>query len=164
MASIYDLTGSFQTLCNLMEEGTLDDEILQEVFENTTEELSIKLEGYCKFIKNLESDIAGLKAEEERLAARRKTMESTIKRSKEAMQRAMNVAGEKKLPCGSFTVSLQKSPASVVLDVTDTSEVPPRYIRYPEPEVDKAKIKEELSNGVELSFAHLESKESLRIR
>lgn len=164
MASIYDLTGSFQTLWNLMEEGTLDDEILQEVFENTTEELSIKLEGYCKFIKNLESDIAGLKAEEERLAARRKTMESTIKRSKEAMQRAMNVAGEKKLPCGSFTVSLQKSPASVVLDVTDTSEVPPRYIRYPEPEVDKAKIKEELSNGVELSFAHLESKESLRIR
>ena len=164
MASIYDLTGSFQTLWNLMEEGTLDDEVLQEVFENTTEELSIKLEGYCKFIKNLESDIAGLKAEEERLAARRKTMENTIKRSKEAMQRAMNVAGEKKLPCGSFTVSLQKSPASVVLDVTDTSEVPPRYIRYPEPEVDKAKIKEELSNGVELSFAHLESKESLRIR
>lgn len=164
MASIYDLTGSFQTLWNLMEEGTLDDEILQEVFENTTEELSIKLEGYCKFIKNLESDIAGLKAEEERLAARRKTMENTIKRSKEAMQRAMNVAGEKKLPCGSFTVSLQKSPASVVLDVTDTSEVPPRYMRYPEPEVDKAKIKEELSNGVELSFAHLESKESLRIR
>lgn len=164
MASIYDLTGSFQTLWNLMEEGTLDDEILQEVFENTTEELSIKLEGYCKFIKNLESDIAGLKAEEERLAARRKTMENTIKRSKEAMQRAMNVAGEKKLPCGSFTVSLQKSPASVVLDVTDTSEVPPRYMRYPEPEVDKAKIKEELSNGTELSFAHLESKESLRIR
>lgn len=164
MASIYDLTGSFQTLWNLMEEGTLDDEILQEVFENTTEELSIKLEGYCKFIKNLESDIAGLKAEEERLAARRKTMENTIKRSKEAMQRAMNVAGEKKLPCGSFTVSLQKSPASVVLDITDTSEVPPRYMRYPEPEVDKAKIKEELSNGVELSFAHLESKESLRIR
>ena len=157
MASIYDLTGSFQTLWNLMEEGTLDDEILQEVFENTTEELSIKLEGYCKFIKNLESDIAGLKAEEERLAARRKTMENTIKRSKEAMQRAMNVAGEKK-------VSLQKSPASVVLDVTDTSEVPPRYMRYPEPEVDKTKIKEELSNGVELSFAHLESKESLRIR
>lgn len=164
MASIYDLTGSFQTLWNLMEEGPLDDEILQEVFENTTEELSIKLEGYCKFIKNLESDIAGLKAEEERLAARRKTMENTIKRSKEAMQRAMNVAGEKKLPCGSFTVSLQKSPASVVLDVTDTSEVPPRYMRYPEPEVDKAKIKEELSNGAELSFAHLESKESLRIR
>lgn len=164
MASIYDLTGSFQTLWNLMEEGTLDDEILQEVFENTTEELSIKLEGYCKFIKNLESDIAGLKAEEERLAARRKTMENTIKRSKEAMQRAMNVAGEKKLPCGSFTVSLQKSPASVVLDVTDTSEVPPRYMRFPEPEVDKAKIKEELSNGAELSFAHLESKESLRIR
>ena len=151
MASIYDLTGSFQTLWNLMEEGTLDDEVLQEVFENTTEE-------------NLESDIAGLKAEEERLAARRKTMENTIKRSKEAMQRAMNVAGEKKLPCGSFTVSLQKSPASVVLDVTDTSEVPPRYMRYPEPEVDKTKIKEELSNGVELSFAHLESKESLRIR
>ena len=112
MASIYDLTGSFQTLWNLMEEGTLDDEVLQEVFENTTEELSIKLEGYCKFIKNLESDIAGLKAEEERLAARRKTMENTIKRSKEAMQRAMNVAGEKKLPCGSFTVSLQKSPAA----------------------------------------------------
>lgn len=30
MASIYELTGAFNALWNLMEEGTIDDEVLQE--------------------------------------------------------------------------------------------------------------------------------------
>ena len=56
MASIYELTGAFEKLWELMEEGLLDDEALIGAFETSAEDLAIKLEGYCKFIKNLDMD------------------------------------------------------------------------------------------------------------
>ena len=168
MASIYQLTEAFETLWNLMEEGLLDDEALIGAFETSTEDLSIKLEGYCKFIKNLESDIAGLKAEEERLAARRKTMENTVKRSKAAMEMAMQKAGYKKLACGSFTCSMQLNNPSVVIDEQYVENIPEKYLIPQEPKIDKKLMLEDLKSGVVLpdlnSVAHLERTESIRIR
>lgn len=164
MANIYELTGAFNALWNLMEEGEIDDETLQEVFNNTAEELSAKLEGYCKFIKNLESDIAGLKAEEKRLADRRRTMENTIERAKVAMQRAMTTAGEKKIPCGSFTVALQNNPPKCVIDMS-VSDIPSKYLIPQEPTIDKKLLLEDLkASGEQVPYAHIEQGESLRIR
>lgn len=165
MASIYDLTGAFQKLWDLMDDGILEDEVLQEVFENTTEELAIKLEGYCKFIKNCESDIAGLKAEEKRLKVRREVLEHTIERAKAAMKTAMDIAGEKKLPCGSFTVSVQKNPPSLKLNDDITfKNVPEEYLKYKDPEIDKQKASDAIKSGANLSWCRLEQSESLRIK
>lgn len=165
MASIYELTESMRLLWGLMESGILEDSDLEEVFANTEEELSIKLEGYCKFIKNLESDVSGLKAEEKRLADKRRVLENTIERSKRAMENALLVSGEKKMACGSFTVSIQKNPEKVVLDVSEIKDIPEEFFKIPEPEIDRAKIKEALKNGENLEgIAHLEQSESLRIK
>ena len=164
MANIYELTGAFNALWNLMEEGEIDDETLQEVFDNTAEELAVKLEGYCKFIKNLESDIAGLKAEEKRLAEKRRTMENTIERAKSAMQNAMATAGEKKIPCGSFTVALQNNPPKCVIDVS-VADIPSKYLIPQEPTIDKKLLLEDLkASGEQVPYAHIEQGESLRIR
>lgn len=165
MASIYELTESMKTIWSLMEEGTLEDSVLEEVFANTEEELSIKLEGYCKLIKNLESDIAGLKEEEKRLAAKRKTMENTIDRAKEAMQNALNVSGEKKMACGSFTVYIQRNPEKCVID-TEIKNIPGKYLVQSEPTVDKKLLLNDLKSeekGLD-GIAHIEQGESLRIK
>lgn len=164
MANIYELTGAFNALWDLMEEGNIDDEVLQEVFNNTAEELAVKLEGYCKFIKNLESDIAGLKAEEKRLAEKRRTMENTIERAKSAMQNAMTTAGEKKMLCGSFTVSVQNNPPKCVVDVS-VADIPSKYLIPQEPTIDKKLLLEDLkASGEQVPYAHIEHGESLRIR
>lgn len=164
MANIYELTADIQLLWNLMEEGEIEDDTLIDAMQNSQEELSIKLENYCKFIKNMEADAKAFKEEEQRLAARRKTLENTIERAKKAMQMAMDVAGEKKIKGNLFTISLQNNPPKVVLDEQYIENIPPRYIKYADPEVNKSLIKEELTNGVELAFAHLEQSEGLRIR
>lgn len=165
MANIYELTESMRLIWSLMENGILEDSDLEEIFDNTKEELSFKLEGYCKLIKNLESDVSGLKAEEKRLSDRRKYMENTIERCKKAMENALIVSGEKKLACGTFIVSIQKNPKKAVLDVTDLKDIPEEYFKIPEPEIDRAKMKEALENGENLEgIAHLEQSESLRIK
>ena len=165
MASIYELTESMKLVWQLMEEGTLEDSVLEEVFANTEEELSVKLEGYCKFIRNLESDIAGLKEEEKRLSARRKTMENTVERAKEAMQHALNVSGEKKMACGTFTVYIQSNPPKCVID-TEIAQIPGKYLVQSEPTVDKKLLLNDLKSeeaGLE-GIAHIEQGESLRIK
>ena len=158
MASLYELTAGLQTLWDLMEEGTLEEEMLLDAFKNQEEELSIKLEGYCKFIKNLESDIAGLKAEEDRLKARRKAMENTRDRMKGVMCDAVLATGEKKIPCGTFTVSVQNNPSKIVLDEQCIENIPEEYLKYTEPDIDRALIKRHLEAGVlPEGIAHLET-------
>ena len=165
MSNIYELTNEFALLWDLMESGELEDEVLLGAFDVAKEDLAIKLEGYCKFIKNLESDIQGLKAEEERLNARRKTMENTVTRCKEAMKIALNTVGEKKIPCGSFVVPVQNSTPSVVLDESYLENIPEEYLVPQEPKVDKKKIKADIDAGKNLDgIAHLETNTSLRIR
>lgn len=165
MPNIYELTNEFALLWDLMESGELDDDALIGAFDCAKEDLAIKLEGYCKFIKNAESTIAGLKAEEERLNARRKTMENTVTRCKEAMKIALNTVGEKKIPCGSFVVSVQNSTPSVVLDESYLENIPEEYLIPQEPKVDKKKIKADIDAGKNLDgIAHLETNTSLRIR
>ena len=165
MANIYELTNELSLLWDLMENGELEDEVLIGAFDVTKEDLADKLEGYCKFIKNLESDIQGLKAEEERLNARRKTMENTVTRCKEAMKFALNTAGEKKIACGTFTVSVQNNAPSVVLDEQYLENIPEEYLVPQEPKIDKKKIKADIDAGKDLEgIAHLETGVSLRIR
>ena len=165
MASIYEMTEEFRTLWSLMEEGTLDDDMLAGAFDVAKEDLAYKLEGYCKFLKNLESDIAGLKEEEKRIATRRRTMENTVERAKEAMKTAMLTAGEKKIQCGTFTTSIQNNAPSVVVDEQYIENIPAEYLRVKEPEIDKKKLLEDLKSGKDLEgLAHLEVKQSLRIR
>lgn len=164
MANIYVLTDSLNTLWYSIENNLLDDDAILEAFEITQEELADKLEDYCKFIKNLESDIAGLKAEEERLKARRQVMENTVVNCKTAMERAIKASGEKKIAAGTFTCSVQNNPPKCVIDV-GIADIPTKYLIPQEPKVDRKLMLDDLKNGEDLGVvAHIEQSESLRIR
>ena len=165
MPNIYEITGDIRKLWDLMEEGELDDDMIFDAMMNSQEELAIKLEGYCKWIKNMESDIEGLKKEEDRLYARRKSMENAITRAKQAMQMAMNEAGEKKMECGTFKVGLQRIQPSVQVDEQYIENIPSKYLVPQEPKINRKLMLEDLKNGEDLSgVAHLVEGESLRIR
>lgn len=164
MANIYELTADIQLLWNLMENGEIDDDTLIDAMQNSQEELSIKLEHYCMFIKNMEADAKAFKEEEQRLAARRKTLENTIERAKKAMQYAMDVAGEKKVKGKLFSISLQNNPASVVLDEQYMENIPEKYLIH-KTDINKRLMAEDIKNGVDLEgLAHLEQSEGIRIR
>lgn len=165
MPNIYEIKNEFNKLWSILEDELVDDEALVGAWDTATEDLADKLENCCKYIKNEEAVIAGLKEEEERLNARRKAKENAIKRLKQLMQDAMNAAGEKKIPCGTFTVSIQNNAPSVVMDEQYIENVPAEFLRLREPEVDKKKILEALKEGKDLDgLAHLQQTSSLRIR
>ena len=165
MANLYELSNDYIKLQELLEEGELDPEMLEEAMQYTKEELSIKFENYCKVIRNIENNIAGLKAEEYRMSARRKAMENNIKAMKTRMLDAMVTTDTKKIDGELFTISRQKNPASVVMDVNYIEDVPEKYLIEQDPKIDKKKLAEDLKTGVELDgIAHLEQSEGIRIK
>lgn len=168
MASIYELTAEFNTLWALMEAGEISDETLADVFKNTQEELAIKLEGYCKFIKNCESDVAGIKAEIDRLQDRKAVLENTVKRAKEAMKVAVETSGENSYNCGTFKVSVSKSQPKVIIDDPYLENIPKRYLIPQDPTIDKkailADLKAEKTPDDLGGIAHLEQGSHITIR
>lgn len=165
MASLYELTGDAIRLRDLLTEGEIDEEIIRDAIVNNNEEIALKLENYAKFIKNTESDIAGLKAEELRLKDKRKALENTIDRMKKAMQDALILSGNNKVKSPLFTFAMQKNPPSVVMDEQYIENIPEKYIIHPEPTIDRKALLNDLKSGVDLDgIAHIEQTESMRIR
>jgi chromosome segregation ATPase len=140
-------------------------EALEDALNNLGEDIEIKLENYAKIIKNFESDIAGLKAEEERLAKKRKAMENSIKHMKERMTIAMQQTGKLDIKGELFKFKVQANPPAVVMDVNYIEDVPEKYLIAQDPKIDRKKLAEDLKAGVELDgVAHLEASASVRIR
>ena len=168
MASLYDLTGDYAKFAEYMEQVELEPEMqeaLEDALNNLDEDIEIKLENYAKIIKNFESDIAGLKAEEERLAKKRKAMENSIKHMKERMTIAMQQTGKLDIKGELFKFKVQANPPAVVMDVNYIEDVPEKYLIAQDPKIDKKKLAEDLKAGVDLDgVAHLEASASVRIR
>lgn len=165
MANIYELTQDYLRLLEMAEDPELDPEVIADTFEAIDGELEIKAENYAKVMKNLEGDIAALKAEEERLSKKRKAIENNIKRMKLALQEAMEITGKTKFKTELFGFSIQKNAPSVVIDAADIRDIPEDYLKFKEPEVDKTAIKNAINAGVDFEgLAHLEVSQSLRIR
>lgn len=165
MANIYELTQDYLRLLEMAEDPELDPEVIADTFEGIEGELEIKAENYAKVMKNLEGDIAALKAEEERLAKKRKAIENNIKRMKGTLQEAMELTGKTKFKTELFSFGIQKNAPSVVIDAADIRDIPEDYLKFKEPEVDKTAIKNAINAGVDFEgLAHLEVSQSLRIR
>lgn len=175
MASLYELTGDYAKWAEYLENTELEPELaaeLTEALDNLGDDIADKLENCAKIIKNNESDIEGLKAEEARLRAKRQAKENANKRLKERMTAAMLLTvkpdkdGKRKLKTGLFSFGIQKNAPSVVLDEAYVENIPEQYFKPRKPEdIDRTKIKKDIEAGVDLDgLAHLETSESIRIR
>lgn len=165
MANVYELGSSFDLIWNLIEDEVMDESALNEAFDNLVDDTKDKFENCCKYIKNVDADIEGIDAEIKRLQAKKKTLTNGKKRLQDLMLRVLQKMGEKKIPCGTFTVSRQNNPSTVVMDEQYIENIPARYLKIAEPTIDRTLIKKDLDAGVDLEgIAHLEQNEGLRIR
>ena len=162
MASIYQIQDKYQMIQSLIEQG-IEPEAFDAALNAIDGELSEKLENYAMVIKNIESDIAGLKAEEGRLNKRRKGMEGNVKLMKVAMENALLASGQKSLKGEKFSFNVQKNPPSLV--ILGENSIPEEFVTYENVKnIDKkgllAHVKEHGSiEGIEIHQGH-----SIRIR
>jgi hypothetical protein len=140
--------------------------MLDDALANLADDIEVKLEGYAKVIKNFESDIEGLKKEEDRLAGKRKTLENRVKSMKTAMRDAMIATGKMKVKGDLFSFTVRNNAPSVVMDEQYIENIPEKYLIPQEPKIDRKLLAEDLkTDGAALEgIAHLESSQSILIK
>ena len=161
MATLYEIAAEYMTLLDMAEE--IDEEVFKDTLEGIEGELEIKADNYAKVITELENRAEGLDKESKRLAERKKVIENNIKRIKDSLQGAMIATGKTRFKTDLFNFGIQKNKPRLVLD-KGLEDIPMDYYIFQDPIADKDKITQELKEGKELDFAHLEQGESLRIR
>jgi len=161
MPTLYELTSKYKTLESYVievaesDEGTDVDSMqaLIDTLDSIDDMIENKTENIIKLIKNIEGDVTAYKAEEDRLAKRRKAMENRIKGLKEYMQSMMMLAGKDKIKANVFNVRLQKSNPSVL--ITDPSKVPAEFREKQEDKILNAEILKRLKNNEKVEGAEL---------
>ena len=157
MANLYELSNQFAMIQQLIEDGA---EGFEQALADIQGEISEKLDGYAMVIKNIESDIAGLKAEEKRLAERRKAMENNVVQMKERMAETLKTVDGQRLKTEKFTFSFRKSSK---VEVADMDSLPQQFIKV-ERTVSRSELAKALKAGEPIEGATLIENQSLSIR
>lgn len=163
MRALYDIDAAILA-CVDMETGEILDAEKLDALQMEREQ---KLEGVALWIKDLKAEAEAVKAEADRLTARKKAVENKIDGLKQWLLYALN--GEKlKTPrCNVYQTHSQKvviDDEKALVDMLMSSPFGEKFLRMKEPEIDKNALKDSLKQGYEYEFAHLEETESVVIR
>lgn len=161
--TLYELTGQWQQVQDALYDPDFDQETAAAMLDDIEAALEDKADHYAMMIKSMEADAAALDEEIHRLCARRSTLGNRAGWLKERLQMAMYATGKTKIKTPYFSFCIQKNPVSVVLDA-DLLHIPDNYLIPQPPKVDKKAIGAAIKAGEDISFAHLEQSEGLRIR
>lgn len=134
-----------------------------DALESLQMERDRKIEGIALWIKDLEADAAKIRNEEKALAERRRSMETKADNLTKFLAR---VVGEgNKFATSKCAISWRRS-ESVHVDFKELKQDPyaDNYLRYKDPEVDKAAIKAALKDGLTVMGAELVTNNNIQLR
>lgn len=165
MSTLRELTGERLALQDKLEALDLDEQTILDTLEGAETEIALKIENYGYVIRNMESFVEAVKAEEERMTKRRRIAESRVGYIKEWLFKNMVACDIKKIECPAFTIAIQNNPAAVVID--SESLIPSEFMRQPEPpppSPDKKAIAAAIKDGLKVAGAHLAQSQRLVIK
>ena len=134
-----------------------------EIFDvDKFEELSLtrdaKIENICLWIKNLKAQAEALKAEKESFAQRQKAAETKMESLKRYISNYLEGTA---FESAKVKVSFRKSEA---VEILEGAVIPDEYLRFKEPEVNKAGLKAALKSGVHIEGVSIVENQNIQIK
>jgi len=154
---LYEITDAYNNLLD----ADLEQEQIDQALDIIDDEFDTKAENIAKLISSIKGDIETIKAEENRLKDKRRSCENKSQGLQEYLFNNLEKIDKKKIQTPLYKISIQKNPAKLV--VKNEKQVPDEYFKAIK-QLDKAKLKEDIKNGLEVDYAELIQTESLRIR
>ena len=162
MAKLYELAGIYNSLWALVEDEEMDLTQLEQAMQSVEGDIQEKAEGMAKIVKQIDGDVVTIKAEMDRLAAKKKALENKKDGIKAYLEEQLGIAGMDKVKTPLFTVAMQNNPPSV--NVLDEAQIPKQYYIPQDPVLDKKAVMAALKEGQEVPGAEIKQGRSLRIR
>lgn len=112
-----------------------------EKFEELSLERDAKVENICLWIKNLKAEAEALKAEKDAFAARQKSAEKKMDSLKRYISGYLDGTP---FESAKVKVSFRKSES---LEIDEGAHIPEEYLRFKEPDIERAELKRALKSG-----------------
>lgn len=163
---LYELAEQYNAL---LEMDDLPEDALADTLEAIGGEFEDKADGIACVIKEAKAVSGAIKAEMDKLDARRKAKEALAKRLSEYLLTQMQAVGMQKLETGRSCVSVAKKAPALKIDdenafIAWAAIGHDEYIKYRSPEVDKTAVRDALKAGTEIPGARLEGGYRLAVK
>lgn len=159
MINLYEVSGAVKQLAEMLSEGEID----QQTYNDTISSLGAEnaIEDVIKAIRNYQAEAEALKAEADKLTAKRKAAEATADRLKAMVMDYMKSTEQSSVTAGVFKVSKGSTKA---VSIYDEKALPGIYLVEQPPKPDKAAMLQALKLGEEIPGAELITNEHIKIK
>ena len=126
--NLYEITGRLAYLREMIESEAISEEDAADTMEAILQEQEDGYENAVKWIRDIEAEIEAVKAEAEKLADKRKTLENRKERVRDYILRSMQASGQTKVKAGVFKI-FERKPVVVYVPSVSVDEMPPELLR-----------------------------------
>jgi len=154
---LYQIADNYRALLDL----DIPPEQIADTLELVQDEFEQKARSVGFVLETMDTNEAALSAHLDDVKKRLEAIKSRKQRLKDYLKANMEATGISKIESPYFTISLQKSPESVVIDNENT--IPDDYFETKRA-VSKSLVKKALQDGYIVPGAHLEQGNHVRIR
>lgn len=166
--TLYEIATDYKNFIDAVENGEVPDEAITDTLESIKALLEDKADNIACLIKNMTADAEAIKAEETRLAERRKQKEATADRLKTYLADMLIKAGQTNLETARNKLSFRKSEVVTVDNEAEFIEWAMNENRdlltFKAPTISKTAIKKALADGQAIDGVRIESKSNLQIK
>lgn len=162
---LYELSNDYLKVLDMMDDENQEEQVILDTLEAIEGEFDYKAESMAKIIKQFKAEAEAVKAEIDRLAARKKSFENKAEFFKSVLFQNMKSTGKQKIKTPLFTISVAKNGGKAPLKITGSIEdIPEKYLIPQDPVPDTEAIRALLEKE-EVEWAHIEPRgEHLGIR
>lgn len=154
MASLYEITGEFLQLMEMLDDPDVDPQIVEDTLEGLKGDLEAKAEGYINVIKEYEAAATTYKMEAQAFKAKQEHAENAAKRLKNALFAAMIATGHDDkagLDTGLHKLKVVSNGGLAPLKIDIPPEELPEIFQKVEIKPDMEKIRGMLAKGKEVA-------------
>ncbi len=162
--SLYRLADEYRADLERLADLDLPPEVVADTLASLGGELEHKAVAVAQFSRNLQVTAEAIRQAELEMAERRRVLEARAARLRDYLRDCMELAGVESIESPHFRLSIKTNPPAVVVD--DERQVPPQFMRYPEPpepRPDRAAIKAALLSGEDVPGCRLERTKRLGV-
>ena len=166
--TLYEIATDYKNFIEAVENGEIPEEAITDTLESIQSLLEEKADNIACLIKNLTADAEAIKAEETRLAERRRQKEATAERLKTYLSDMLIKSGQTNLETARNKLSFRKSEVVTVDNEAKFIEWAMNENRdlltFKAPTISKTAIKKAIAEGQAFDGVRIESKSNLQIK
>lgn len=166
---LYELAADYQNLLDAIENGDIPEIALCDTLESITTLLEDKADNIACMIKELTVEAEAIKAEEDKLKARRTAKLKRAQRLTEYLSECLTNAGRDKIETARNVITFRKTPGKVVFDnekafVEWAEKNAGCFLKTTAPTTDRTAIAVYIRDGGRLPGVRIESSQNISIK